>query len=610
VNGRLGYLGSPMPSRPDPGRRRVMVMAGIATTALFLIVCQLWYLQVLEGGRFQEASDKNRIRVRPIAAPRGILFDRKGLPLVDNRPAFTLSLIPRELERDPVKRNATLGRVASLLQIPFAELQEAVAKVSPDSILPVRVRRGLSMDDVARVEEWKLELPGVIVEVEPQRAYPNSRFAAHLLGYVREANDEQLKAGRYRRGDMVGQSGLERLLDEFLRGKDGGERIEVDALGRQMRMIQSTEPHPGAQVVTTIDRRIQEAAEKAMEGHAGAVVVMDPRNGDVLAMVSTPAFEIDRFTGTIDRNAWLRVIQDPEHPLLNRTIQSQYAPGSVFKIVVAAAGLQEGTIVPTDRTHCTGEFHLGEWTFKDWKAGGHGSVDLLGAIRESCNVFFYEKGLKVGGPVIAKYASAFGLGEATQIDLPGEKLGLIPQPRLRRDKRVGGWHAGETVNMSIGQGAVLVTPMQIARFMSAVANGGVLWKPRLVQRIERPDKGVVWSDGGSVTGHVELSPMVWAFLRRSLWSVVNENGTGAGARIAGLDIAGKTGTAQMIAKSKAEKGQDHAWFASFAPVSEPEAVVIVLVERGGKGGQVAAPIARKILNAIFMEKVASVDLGG
>jgi len=587
-----------------------MFMAGIAITALLLIVCQLWYLQVLEGGRFQEASDKNRIRVRPIAAPRGILFDRKGLPLVDNRPAFTLSLIPRELERDPVKRDATLGRVAALLQIPFAELQEAVTKVSPDSILPVRVRRGLSMDDVARVEEWKLELPGVIVEVEPQRAYPNSRFAAHLLGFVREANDEQLKQGRYRRGDMVGQSGLERLLDEFLRGKDGGERIEVDAMGRQMRMIQSTEPHPGAQVVTTIDRRIQEAAEKAMEGHAGAVVVMDPRNGDVLAMVSTPAFEIDRFTGTIDRNAWLRVIQDPEHPLLNRTIQSQYAPGSVFKIVVAAAGLQEGTIVPTDRTHCTGEFHLGEWTFKDWKAGGHGSVDLLAAIRESCNVFFYEKGLKVGGPVIAKYASAFGLGEATQIDLPGERLGLIPQPKLRRDKRVGGWHAGETVNMSIGQGAVLVTPMQIARFMSAVANGGVLWKPRLVQRIERPEKGVVWSDGGSVTGHVELSPMVWAFLRQSLWSAVNEGGTGAGARIAGLDIAGKTGTAQIIAKSKAEKGQDHAWFASFAPVGEPEAVVVVLVERGGKGGQVAAPIARKVLNAIFMEKVASVDLGG
>jgi penicillin-binding protein 2 len=608
--GRLGYLG-PMSGRPDPGRRRIITMAGLACSALFVIVCQLWYLQVLEGGRFQEASEKNRIRVRPVAAPRGILFDRNGLPLVDNRPAFTLSLIPRELERDAVKRDATLGRLAALLQIPFGELQEAVARVSPDSILPVRVRRGLSMSDVARVEEWKLELPGVIVEVEPQRAYPSSRFAAHLLGYVREASDEQLKQGRYRRGDMVGQSGLERLLDEFLRGKDGGERVEVDAMGRQMRLIQSTEPHPGAQVITTVDRRIQEAAERAMDGHAGAVVVMDPRNGDVLAMVSTPAFEIDRFTGTIDRNAWLRVVQDPEHPLLNRVIQSQYAPGSVFKIVVAAAGLQEGTLVPTDRSNCDGSFHLGQWTFKDWKEGGHGSVDLLGAMRQSCNIFFYEKGLKIGGPAIAKYATAFGFGMPTRIDLPGEKLGLVPQPKLRRDKRVGaGWHAGEVVNMSIGQGAVLVTPLQVARFMSAVANGGVLWKPRLVQRIERRDKGVVFTDGGSVTGNVELSPMVWAFLRQSLWAVVNDNGTGAAARIPGIDIAGKTGTAQMIAKSKAEKGQDHAWFASFAPVRDPEVVVVVLVERGGKGGQVAAPIARKILNAIFLEKVASLEIQG
>jgi penicillin-binding protein 2 len=610
VSGRLGYLGSPMHGRPDPGRRRVVTMSGIAMAALLVIVCQLWYLQVLEGGRFQEASDKNRIRIRPIAAPRGILFDRRGRPLVDNRPAFTLSLIPRELERDPVKRDATLGRLAALLQIPFADLQEAVTRVSADSILPVRVRRGLSMDDVARVEEWKLELPGVIVEVEPQRAYPNSRFAAHLLGYVREASDEQLKQGRYRRGDMVGQSGLERLLDEFLRGKDGGERIEVDAMGRQVRMIQSTEPHPGAQVITTVDRRIQEVAERAMEGKAGSVVVMDPRNGDVLAMVSTPAFEIDRFTGSIDRNAWLRVMQDPNHPLLNRTIQSQYPPGSVFKLVVAAAGLQEGTLVPGDRVQCTGQFQLGTWTFRDWKKEGHGSVDLMRGIRDSCDVFFYTAGLKIGAPAIAKYATAFGFGSTTGIDLGGEKFGLIPQPRASRRGAPATWHAGETVNISIGQGAVLVTPMQVARFMSAIANGGVLWKPRLVQRIERPDKGLVWADSGSVNGHVELSPMVWAFLRQSLWAVVNDGGTGVAARIPGLDIAGKTGTAQTVANSKSSKGQDHAWFASFGPVKDPEVVVVVIVERGGHGGEVAAPIARQIFNSIFFEKVASVELDG
>jgi len=597
--------------RRDAGHRRVMVIATSVVFAFLVLIGQLWYLQVLEGGRFLDASDKNRIRVRPIAAPRGILFDRHGVPLVDNRPAFTLSFIPRELPRDDEGRDAVLGRVASLLHIPYQDLSEAVSKVPSDSLLPVRVRRGLTLTEVAKIEEWKLELPGVITEVEPQRVYPTSRFAAHLLGYVREASDEQLKQGRYRRGEMVGQSGLERLLDEYLRGQDGGERIEVDAMGRPVRRVQATEPHAGAQVITTVDRGIQEAAERAMEGLAGAVVVMDPRNGDVLAMVSTPAFEIDRFTGTIDRDAWLRVVQDPNFPLLNRTIQTQYAPGSVFKIVVAAAGLQERSITPLDRSYCNGEFHLGTATFKDWKEGGHGTVDLHHAIAQSCNIFFYEAGLKIGGAAIVKYAGAFGFGQPTAIDLPGEKSGLLPRPQSVRSRqgKTMAFPPGETVNMSIGQGTVLVTPMQIARFMAAVSNGGVLWRPRLVQRVERQDQ-VVWSDQGQVAGHVELSPVVWAFLRQSLWAVVNDNGTGAAAKIPGLDIAGKTGTAQMIAKSKAEKGQDHAWFAAFAPVKAPEVVVVVLVERGGKGGQVAAPIARKILNAIFFEKIAAVEIAG
>ncbi len=542
-----------------------MAIAVAVMGAFLVIVGQLWYLQVLEGGHFLDASDKNRIRIRPVAAPRGILFDKNGVPLVDNRPAFTLSLIPRELPREDQNRDAVLGRVASLLQIPYQELAESVTRVPSDSFLPVRVRRGLTLEDMAKIEEWKLELPGVIVEVEPQRTYPNSRFAAHLLGYVREANDEQLKGGRYRRGDMVGQSGLERLLDEFLRGRDGGERIEVDALGRPVRVVQHTDPHPGSQVITTIDRRVQEAAEHAMEGKA----------------------------------------QDPDHPLLNRAIQSQYAPGSIFKIVVTAAGLQEATIAPMDRVYCNGEFHLGAWTFKDWKEGGHGSVDLQKALAQSCNIFYYQAGLKIGGAAITKYARAFGFGTATGVELGGEKLGLIPQPKGRRKS----WQGGDIVNMSIGQGQVLVTPLQVARFMAAVANGGVLWKPRLVERIERPDRGVLYSDPGQVAGHVELSPAVWAFLRQALWAVVND-GTGIGAKIPGIDIAGKTGTAQMVAHSKAEKGQDHAWFAAFAPVRDPEVVVVVLVERGGKGGQVAAPIARRILNAIFFEKVAVAEIRG
>jgi penicillin-binding protein 2 len=583
-----------------------VAIAVVVSMAMLAIVGQLWYLQVLEGGRFLDASDKNRIRVRPIAAPRGILFDRNGVPLVDNRPAFTLSIIPRELDN----RDAVLGKVSSLLDLPYQELVDALERVSSDSFLPVRIRRGLTMEDVAKVEEWKLELPGVIVEVEPQRAYPTSRFAAHLLGYVREANDEQMRQGRYRRGELVGQTGLERLLDEFLRGRDGGERIEVDAMGRPIRLIQQTEPHPGAEVVTTIDRRIQEIAEKEMEGKAGAVVVMDPRNGDVLALVSTPAFPVDAFTGNIDRTTWLKLIQDPAHPMLNRASQAQYPPGSVFKIILMAAGLQEGTITPVDRVSCSGSFDYGGRTWKDWKKEGHGSVDLRRGIAQSCDVYFYQQGLKIGAAAIARYAKAFGFAGPTGFELGTEKFGLIPEPRPRRDRKTRAWTGGDTLNMSIGQGAVLVTPMQVARMMSAVANGGVLWKPRLVQRIERPEQGVVFRDPGQVNGHVELSPVVWALIRDGLWEVVNGHGTGGRARIPGLDIAGKTGTAQTIANSKSERGEDHAWFAAFAPAKDPQAVVVVLVERGGHGGDAAAPIARKIFNAIFLEKVAMAGAGG
>ncbi len=589
----------------DGWRRRVLALTVLAMAGFVALLGQLWYLQALEGGRLQEMSEKNRIRIRPVSAPRGILFDRTGLPLVDNRPAFTLSLIPRELE----DRDTVLARLSVVLKIPLAELQETLEKVAPDSIRPQRVRRGLTLEDVTKIEERRLELPGVIVEVEPQRVYPTSTFAAHLLGYVREVSDEQMKQGRYRRGDMIGQSGLERLLDEYLRGRDGGERIEVDALGRPVQVMRREEPDPGAQVITTVDRRVQEAAERAMTGRAGAVVVMDPRDGDVIAMTSSPAFALDRFTGTIDRDEWVRLVRDPMSPLMNRALQSQYAPGSIFKVVVAAAGLQEASLTPMDRTYCNGQFHMGGWTFKDWKEGGHGHVDLRSALIHSCNIFFYQAGLKVGPEAVVRYARAFGLGAATGADLGGEKPGFIPVVSPPRQRQGRGWQAGDTVNISIGQGRLLVTPLQVARMMAAVANGGILWKPRLVQRVERPDGTIAYAASSKMTGQVNLSPAVWAFLRHALTGVVNEGGTGAAARIPGVLVAGKTGTAQSVANSDSAKGQDHAWFASFAPADDPQVVVVVLVERGGKGGQVAAPIARQIYQALFLDKVAMISLG-
>jgi penicillin-binding protein 2 len=578
-----------------------------ATSVGFLILLgQLWYLQILEGPRLSDLSEKNRIRIRPVAAPRGILFDRNGLALVDNRPAFTLSVIPREMENP----GTVLARLSILLKIPYPELLEAVERVSPDSLMPVRVRRGLTLEEVTRVEEWRLELPGVTVEVEPQRAYPTSRFAAHLLGYVREVGEEQLKQGRHRRGDMVGQGGLERLLDEYLRGRDGAERIEVDALGRAVRVLRRQEPASGAEVITTVDRRIQEVVERALGNRAGAIVVLDPRTGDILAMTSNPAFDLDQFTGSLGREAWIRLVRDPNAPLINRALQGQYAPGSIFKVVVTAAGLQEGTLTPMDRTYCNGEFRLGDRTFKDWKEGGHGHVDLHRALVQSCNIFFYRAGLKVGLEAIVRYARAFGLGAPTGIALPGEKFGLVPAVDPRRGRPGGSGQAGETVNLSIGQGRLLVTPLQVARMMAAVANGGILWKPRLVQRVDGPDGRLLYSEASEVTGHIELSPIVWEFLRAGLWGVVNESGTGAAARLPGLEVAGKTGSAQTVARGGGVRSQDHAWFAAFAPARDPEVVVVVLVEHGGRGGQAAAPIARKIFEGIFFEKVAMVGASG
>ncbi len=585
--------------RQDPWTRRVLGLTAVAAIGFVCLLGQLWYLQVLEGAKLREMSDKNRTRIRPVAAPRGILYDRNGLALVDNRPAFTLSFIPRDME----DRNTVLARVAVLLKIPLTELQDALARVPADSLRPVRVRRGLSLEDVARIEEWKIELPGVVVEVEPQRVYPTNSFAAHLLGYVREVSEEQTRQGRYRRGDMVGQTGLERVLDEHLRGRDGGERIEVDALGRPVQVIQREEARPGGQVITTIDRRVQETAERAMTGRAGAIVVMDPRTGDLLALTSSPAYDLERFTGNLDREAWAAVMRDPNHPLLNRALQSQYAPGSVFKMVVAAAGLQERTLSPADGTYCNGEFTLGKWRFGDWLKGGHGHVDLRSSIVNSCNVFFYQAGLKVGPEAIARYARAFGLGAPSGIDLSGERPGLVPSPDWKRARLGRSWTAGETLNVAIGQGQLLVTPLQVARMMSAFANRGVLWKPRLVQRVERADGTLAYSEPTRMTGQVDLSPPVWEFLRQAMAGVVS-GGTGVASRIPGIEIAGKTGTAQSVAHSDSAKGQDHAWFASFAPVDDPQVVVVVLVERGGKGGQVAAPIAKQIYQAIFLEKVA------
>jgi penicillin-binding protein 2 len=594
-------------SGPAASRTRLRVLATMLGLGFLVVGGQLANLQILSGERLAELSDRNRIRLRPIAAPRGILFDRTGLPLVDNRPAFSLVVVPRDVP----DMNAVVGRLATLLTVPESELRERLGRVSADSPWPIRLSRGLSLEEVARIEEWRLDLPGVTVEVEPQRAYPSVRFAAHLLGYVREASDQDVGKNGARRGDLIGQTGLERLQDEHLRGRDGGEEVEVDAYGRLIRVLDRREPVPGAHMWTTIDRRIQQAAEDALGARPGAIVVMDPRNGDVLALASHPAYPVERFSRPLDRETWLALVQDPTRPLLNRAVQGVYPPGSLFKIVVAAAALQAQAITPFDRLPCPRQWMFGGRPYHNWEDIDRGALTLHEALQFSCNTFFYQLGLKLGPEKIVEMADKLGLGHVTDSGLTGERAGLVPSPAWKRETLKDKWHPGDTVSLAIGQGLVTVTPIQMARLMSAVANGGTLWKPRLVDRVATADGRLIREEAPQIQGRVDLAPVIFDFLHDALASVVAE-GTGKQARIPGVTVAGKTGTAQTHEfRSDAERKRrdlDHAWFAGFAPLEEPQVVVVVFVEHGGLGGQVAAPIARDILKAIFLEKVARADL--
>jgi penicillin-binding protein 2 len=593
--------------RPMPSRGRFRLLAWMLALGFLGVAGQLANLQILSGERLAALSDKNRLRLRPIAAPRGILFDRTGLPLVDNRPAFTLVVVPRDVP----DLGALTERLAGLLAVPESELRDRLGRVSPDSPWPIRLSRGLTLEEVARIEEWRLDLPGVTVEVEPQRAYPGVRFAAHLLGYVREASEQDLGRNGMRRGDLVGQTGLERLHDEHLRGRDGGEQIEVDAYGRLIRVLDRREPVPGAHMWTTLDRRIQQAAEDALGARAGAIAVMDPRNGDVLALASHPAYPVERFSRPLDRETWLSLVEDPTRPLLNRAVQGIYPPGSLFKIIVAAAGLQSQAITPFDRLSCPRAWMFGGRPYHNWEDHDRGALTLREALQFSCNTFFYQLGLKLGPEKIAQMAEAFGFGRVTDSGLTGERPGLVPSPAWKRATLKDKWHPGDTVSLSIGQGLITVTPLQVARFMAAVANGGTLWKPRLVDRVVTADGRLIREEAPEIQGRVDVAPVIFEFLHEALGAVVAE-GTGKQARVPGVTVGGKTGTAQTHEfRSEAERkrrDQDHAWFAGFAPLEEPQVAIVVFAERAGLGGQVAAPIAREVLKAIFLEKVARADL--
>ncbi|MBI3998014.1 MAG: penicillin-binding protein 2, partial [Armatimonadetes bacterium] len=532
-----------------------------------------------------------------IPAPRGVIYDRRGQPLVTNRAAFTVSVLPMEVN-DPARLADALSPLLSL------DRQEILARLEAGRrrpFEPVALRRDASKAVVMTVEEHRLDLPGVIVQAEPVRDHLQGSLAAHALGYLGEITEEELRTRpAYRAGDLIGKAGVERTYDTVLRGTNGRLRVEVDAAGRPVRVLSREPGRPGRSLVLNLDAGLQAVAEKALGARRGVVVAMDPRNGEVLALASHPAFDPNHFAGGISQANWKRLTGDRRLPLLNRATEGLYEPGSVFKIVTGIAALSEGVATRDSVFHCTGSLQLGQWIFRDLAA--YGRVNFIRGTQVSCNVMFWTLGRALGGERLARYATALGLGLPTGVDLPAESAGLVPTAEWKQRTRREPWYPGDTLNMSIGQGYILATPIQVARMVSAVAADGTLVEPRLARRILAPDGSKVSAVTPEITGHVSFPPAALRALRDGMRAVI-EGGTGAAAAVPGLPIAGKTGSAEN------PRGIPHAWFAGYAPAERPALVVVVFVEHGRRGGETAAPIARAIFAAASATLVASAEGG-
>ncbi|MCS7236508.1 MAG: penicillin-binding protein 2 [Armatimonadota bacterium] len=574
------------PERPVHLSARLASLAVTLTAALAVLGLRLWQLQVLQADYYAQLADSNRLRVHRVTAPRGLVLDRRGTPLVVNRPAFSVSLLPMEV-KDPHRVAAELARALGVLE---QEVWSRWERGRRRPYEPVRVRRDVGMRVVTWLEERREDLPGVQVEAEPVRVYPFGSVGAHVLGYLGEVSQEELEALRprgYRPGDLVGKAGVERSYDVVLRGDDGEHVVEVDAAGRPLRVLREQPGRPGNTLVLTLDWELQQEAERQLGDRPGAVVAMDPRTGEVLAMASSPSFDPNAFAAGIPERDWQQLSRDRRNPLMNRATASAYEPGSVFKVVTGLAALQEGRAAGSSRFVCTGSLQLGRWVFRDLQA--HGVVDFATGVAQSCNVMFWTLGRSLGPDALARYARQLGFGQPTGIDLPPEAAGVVPDADYKRRVWHEPWYPGDTLNMAIGQGFVLATPIQVARAMSAVANGGTLLQPRVTRAVLSPEGQVVRTFSPVVQGRLQLSGQALRALRRSLEAVV-ERGTGRAARVEGLRVAGKTGSAEV------PRGRPHAWFAGYAPAEDPRIVVVVLVEHGYRGGLSAAPIAQAVLS--------------
>ena len=585
-------------------RARARLLYAILIIAFLGLIARLSFLQIIQGERYTFLSENNRIRIKRIPGTRGMVFDRQGQLLVDSRPSFDLLFVPED-SKAPEDTLRLLARYVGRDEKDLLTLLEE-NKDRP-AFEEVVLGRDVDWSTVVAVESHQLDLPGITLRTRPRRSYAQGPMAAHVLGYMGEIGSRQLKLLKdqgYTVGDEIGQYGLERRGEEILRGQSGGQQVEVDALGRRMRVLHEVPDVPGYTVNLTLDRELQETAFEALNGKEGTIVALDVQNGAILAMVSTPAFDPNVFARGVKAEEWRGLITDRLRPLSNRAVQGQYPPGSTFKIIMAIAGLEEGTLQPDSTIYDPGYFAFGNRSFRDWKKGGHGSVNLHKAIVESCDVYFYQVGQRLGVDRIAKWAHAFGLGEKSGAALDDEKSGLIPDSEWKRKRYRQPWFPGETLSVAIGQGYVTVTPLQLVNMMATLANGGTLFRPRLVNKIESVDGAIVREYGPEKIRKIEIKPTTLERVRTALADVVGApGGTGGAARSNIVNIAGKTGTAQVVEMKggyvKTEQlayfSRDHAWFVSYAPVENPRIAIVVLFEHGGHCCDVAAPLAKRVI---------------
>lgn len=568
----------------------------ISVLVIAVLIGRAAYLQIYQGEYYAGLADGNRIRIVPSMAPRGTFYDRNGELLVTNRPGFSVSLLPLTA---PISDDV-IARLSDLLKVPTDEIKTKIAGHS--GFNPIRIKTDVTPDIVSIIEEQKSQYPGVVIEVTPIRDYILKQEGAHTFGYVSEINDtelEKMKDEGYKSGDIIGKFGIEKIYDKELRGENGGQQVEVDVSGKPVQILGRKEPVPGDDLELTIDIKLQQAAEKAVDeqltqigAHAAAAVVMNPQTGEILAMVSRPAFDPNLFAHGISSKEWNQLNNNPYHPMDNKTITGEYPPGSTFKIVTGTAALTEGVVTPDEQIFDSGH----HWIIPKGNADGEalGWLNFRSALAHSDNVYFYEMGNRLGIDRLEKYARMFGLGAKTGIDLPYEASGLVANRRYKeKNFDDGEWYLSETFDAAIGQGFNLVTPLQAAMVMGEIAADGKRYKPHVVNRIIAPDGSVVKDFQPELLSQLDVPEEDIKLVQDGLHGVTKYGTAASSFRGFTVDIAGKTGTAEN------SQGRDHGWFVAYGPFDNPNVVVAVIVENGGYGSQSAVPIGRKILEAAF-----------